>query len=258
LTGDFDLRQRLAVFLASGAIIGGIIIVLWVRWALKIVLRLRIAAQELRTVLIKEEVQYPYIFLRLGCLSMKTKLLKNKLAMFVVIFLVFIAAMTTYSMISKHESSSERVLLVTSMGNITIELYNDMPITTGNFKNLVQRGVYDSTIFHRVIDSFMIQGGDPTGTGLGDPSIPAIQDEFTDHNSNDRGTVAMANTGLPNTGSSQFFISLVNNNYLDSQHPVFGRVIEGMDVVDSIGKVPTGSNDRPLQDVKIIQALLQK
>jgi peptidylprolyl isomerase len=106
-----------------------------------------------------------------------------------------------------------------------------------------------------VIDGFMIQGGDPTGTGMGDPSIPAIQDEFTDHNRNDRGTVAMANAG-PNTGSSQFFINLVDNNRLDSLHPVFGRVIDGMDVVDAIGKEPTDENDKPLQQMMIFKAEL--
>jgi len=144
---------------------------------------------------------------------------------------------------------------LTNMGDIVIELYDDMPITAGNFKELVQQGVYDGTIFHRVIDGFMIQGGDPTGTGHGDPSIPTIADEFTDHNRNNRGTMAMANAG-PNTGSSQFFINLVDNNYLDSKHPVFGKVIEGMDVVDSIGKVETDEDDRPLQEVRIIKAQL--
>ncbi len=146
-----------------------------------------------------------------------------------------------------------RVLLRTDMGDITIQLFDDMPITTGNFKKLVQEGVYDGTIFHRVIDGFMIQGGDPTGTGSGDPTIPTIPDEFTDHNRNDRGTIAMANAG-PNTGSSQFFINLVDNNYLDSQHPVFGKVIEGMDVVDNIAKVETDENYRPLQEIKLIKA----
>jgi len=141
------------------------------------------------------------------------------------------------------------------MGDITIELYDDMPITTGNFKTLVQQGIYDGTIFHRVIDGFMIQGGDPTGTGYGDPAIPAIPDEFTDHNRNNRGTISMANAG-PNTGSSQFFINLVNNNHLDTKHPVFGRVVEGMDVVDRIGEVETDENDRPLQAVMITRAQL--
>jgi peptidylprolyl isomerase len=141
------------------------------------------------------------------------------------------------------------------MGDITIELFDDMPITTNNFEDLVSRGIYDGTIFHRVIDGFMIQGGDPTGTGYGDPSIPAIQDEFTDHNRNDRETVAMANSG-PNTGSSQFFINLVNNDHLNTLHPVFGRVIAGMDIVDAIGKVPTDENDRPLTPVMIFEAEL--
>ena len=144
------------------------------------------------------------------------------------------------------------VILETSMGNITIQLREDMPITVGNFKNLLQQGVYDNTIFHRVIDGFMIQGGDPTGTGYGDPSIPYIQDEFTDDNRNDRGTIAMANTGFSNSGSSQFFINLVNNNYLDDAHPVFGKVIEGMDVVDAIAKVATDTGDKPIVDVTII------
>jgi peptidylprolyl isomerase len=152
--------------------------------------------------------------------------------------------------------STNKVMLMTSMGNILIELRDDMPITTNNFKKLVQDGVYDNTIFHRVIDGFMIQSGDPTGTGYGDPSIPTIQDEFTDNNKNDRGTIAMANQGAdyPNSGSSQFFINLVDNNYLDSLHPVFGKVIEGMNVVDAIAKVATDTNDRPIEDVVIITA----
>ena len=150
---------------------------------------------------------------------------------------------------------SNMIQLTTSIGDIKIELYGDMPITTGNFKNLVQQGVYDGTVFHRVIDGFVIQGGDPTGTGSGDTSIPPIPDEFTDHNRNDRGTIAMANRG-PNTGSSQFFINLVDNNRLDDKHPVFGRVVEGMSVVDRIGKVETDENDRPLQDVVVIRAEL--
>jgi peptidylprolyl isomerase len=149
--------------------------------------------------------------------------------------------------------SETKILLNTSMGDITIALRIDMPITTGNFKKIVQQGVYNGTIFHRVIPGFMIQGGDPTGTGYGDPSIPEIKDEFTRTNRNDRGTISMANAG-PNTGSSQFFINQVNNNFLDSKHPAFGKVILGMDVVDKISKVPTGSNDKPRTNVTIINA----
>jgi len=150
------------------------------------------------------------------------------------------------------QGNSTKVLLETSMGNITLQLYSDMPITVGNFEKLVKAGFYDGTIFHRVIDGFMIQGGDPEGTGMGGPGY-TIKDEFTDHNRNYRGTIAMANAG-PNTGGSQFFINLVDNNYLDSAHPVFGKVVEGMDVVDAIGKVKTNSEDRPLQDVSIVHA----
>ena len=100
----------------------------------------------------------------------------------------------------------------------------------------------------------MIQGGDPTGTGMGGPGYE-IPDEFTKNNRNDRGTLSMANAG-PNTGGSQFFINLVNNNYLDKMHPVFGKVVGGMDVVDSIGKLKTDRQDRPKNEVKIIKAEL--
>jgi Peptidyl-prolyl cis-trans isomerase (rotamase) - cyclophilin family len=150
------------------------------------------------------------------------------------------------------QAGRTKVLLNTSMGDITLELFDDMPITAGNFRKLVEEGFYNGTIFHRIIDSFMIQGGDPTGTGRGGPGY-AIKDEFTDHNRNDRGTIAMANAGS-NTGGSQFFINLVSNNYLDKAHPVFGKVVEGMDVVEKMGKVKTGAMDRPAKEVKIIGA----
>jgi peptidylprolyl isomerase len=150
-------------------------------------------------------------------------------------------------------TNGTKILLHTSMGDITIQLRNDMPITTGNFKNLVQKGIFNGTIFHRVIKGFMVQGGDPTGTGYGDPSVPDIKDEFTRKNRNDRGTIAMANAG-PNTGSSQFFINVVNNNFLDSKHPQFGKVVEGMDVVDSIVKVKTDPRDKPRENVTIVTA----
>ncbi|MEM0498233.1 MAG: peptidylprolyl isomerase [Methanothrix sp.] len=149
-------------------------------------------------------------------------------------------------------AGNRRVLLKTSMGDVVVELYDDMPITAGNFLKLVESGFYDGVIFHRVIAGFMIQTGDPTGTGYGGPGY-TIPDEFSRHNRNDRGTVAMANAG-PNTGGSQFFINLVNNNYLDRMHPVFGKVVEGMDVVDKIGNVRTDAEDRPLEDVVIVSA----
>ena len=98
----------------------------------------------------------------------------------------------------------------------------------------------------------MIQGGDPTGTGTGDPGY-SIKDEFKGNQKNARGTISMANAG-PNTGGSQFFINLVNNNFLDGKHPVFGKVIEGMDVVDEIAQVETDTEDKPLEDVVIEKA----
>ncbi|HUT39593.1 MAG TPA: peptidylprolyl isomerase [Methanoregula sp.] len=146
------------------------------------------------------------------------------------------------------------VRLETNMGNITIALDPAMPITAGNFETLVKKGYYDGVIFHRIIDGFMLQGGDPTGTGRGGPGY-TIKDEFANANQNNRGTISMANAG-PNTGGSQFFINLVNNNFLDTKHPVFGRVIEGMDVVDKIAKVKTDANDRPVQNVTIIHAVM--
>ena len=152
------------------------------------------------------------------------------------------------------------VIMHTTMGDIKIQMHDDMPITTGNFVKLAKEGFYDGVIFHRVIDGFMIQGGDPTGTGMGGPGYN-IQDEFGTGHSNIRGTIAMANTGRPNTGGSQFFINTVNNTYLDKEnpqtpyaHPVFGTVLEGMDVVDKIGRVKTDRNDKPLQDV-VIQSI---
>lgn len=148
-----------------------------------------------------------------------------------------------------------KVILETNFGNIVIELDDkNMQITTSNFEKLVKKGFYDNTIFHRIINGFMIQGGDPTGTGYGDPGYK-IKDEFSKNNKNNIGTIAMANAG-PDTGGSQFFINLVNNNFLDTKHPVFGKVIEGTDVVDKIAQVKTDSNNRPLSDVKIIKATI--
>lgn len=148
-----------------------------------------------------------------------------------------------------------KALLETNMGNIEIELFEkEMPVTAGNFRKLVEKGFYNGVIFHRVIKDFMIQGGDPTGTGMGGPGY-SIKDEFSKSNRNDRGTISMANAG-PNTGGSQFFINLVNNNYLDRKHPVFGKVVKGMDVVDKIGSTKTDAGDKPLNKVVINKATI--
>ncbi len=188
----------------------------------------------------------------------------KKISVITILLVIIVAGLilgSNYKMVGNvikgfdKESENTKVLFKTNMGDITIELYNDMPITTNNFENLVKQGVYNGIIFHRVINGFMIQGGDPTGTGFGDSSIPNIQDEFTHKsgNKNNRGTISMANAG-PNTGSSQFFINLVDNNFLDSKHPAFGQVVQGMDIVDKIAKVKTGPGDKPLEEVKIIKA----
>jgi len=162
-------------------------------------------------------------------------------------------------------STQMKVLFETSMGNITIQLRDDMPITTGNFKNLVQEGVYDGTIFHRVIADFMIQGGDPTTGNWSGGTLSNIQDEFSENSDNNkhvRGTVAMAkqsdSTGqvIADSGSSQFFINVVYNSHLDNTYSVFGEVIEGMDVVDQISEVATNTNDKPLEAVTLIKAQL--
>ncbi|MCL4326967.1 MAG: peptidylprolyl isomerase [Candidatus Thermoplasmatota archaeon] len=150
-----------------------------------------------------------------------------------------------------------KAVLETSKGDIVIDLFEkEMPITAGNFRKLVEKGFYDGVIFHRVIPDFMIQGGDPTGTGMGGPGY-VIKDEFSKNNSNKRGTISMANAG-PNTGGSQFFINIVDNNYLDSKHPVFGRVVTGIEVVDAISKVDRNRNDRPLVNVVIKKARIME
>src|SRR3989344_3605971 len=185
---------------------------------------------------------------------MDTQFLSSKNAIILISLMLLVAAggCISSSKNSEDETMATKILLKTNQGDITIELDSNMPITAGNFEKLVKQGYYDGVIFHRVIDGFMVQGGDPTGTGSGGPGYN-IKDEFSANNRNDRGTISMANAG-PNTGGSQFFINLVDNNFLDSKHPVFGKVVEGMDVVDKIAKVPKDANDRPLSEVKIISA----
>ena len=184
--------------------------------------------------------------------KMKLKIKKSTAKIFMIVaILVLVIAIGVEKMSSE---KTTKVKLETNHGDIVIELYKEMPITAGNFQKLVEQGFYDGVVFHRVIDGFMIQGGDPTGTGSGGPGY-TIKDEFTgtDLDRNNRGTISMANAG-PDTGGSQFFINLVDNNFLDGRHPVFGKVIEGMDVIDEIGKVQTDSSDRPLQKVVIEKA----
>ncbi|RFU73343.1 peptidyl-prolyl cis-trans isomerase-like 1 [Trichoderma arundinaceum] len=149
------------------------------------------------------------------------------------------------------------VVLETTMGTITLELYTShAPKTCTNFTTLVSRGYYTSTIFHRIIPNFMIQGGDPTGTGRGGSSI--YGDKFDDEidpalKHTGAGILSMANAG-PNTNGSQFFITLAPTPWLDGKHTIFGRVKSGLSVVKRMGLVPTGPEDRPVEEVKIVGA----
>jgi len=162
--------------------------------------------------------------------------------------------------------------LETSLGNVEIELFTDlMPTTAGNFVELAKSGFYDGLHFHRVIDGFMIQFGcphsrDPNSprAGTGESPNGTIQDEHPDNAkiSNEPGTLSMANTGRPNSGGCQFFINTVHNANLDwftpgaSKHPVFGKVIDGMDVVGKIGTTQTGAGDKPTTPVQMVKVTI--
>jgi cyclophilin family peptidyl-prolyl cis-trans isomerase len=159
--------------------------------------------------------------------------------------------------------------LQTSLGNVTVELFTDqMPITTANFIKLAKEGFYDGLHFHRVIQNFMVQFGCPHSrdpesprAGTGDSPNGTIQDEFPEDAklSNEPGTLSMANTGQPNSGSCQFFINTKHNDFLDwfspgqSKHPVFGRIVDGMDVLASIESTTTESGDRPSEPVQMLR-----
>jgi peptidyl-prolyl cis-trans isomerase A (cyclophilin A) len=145
--------------------------------------------------------------------------------------------------------ANRHATIETNHGTIEVELFEDAaPETAGNFIELAEKGFYDGVVFHRVIDGFMIQGGCPEGSGRGGPGY-TIDDEFgpgLEHD--DEGILSMANAG-PNTGGSQFFITLAATPWLDGKHAIFGKVVGGMEVVRTIGKTDTGPGDRPREDV---------
>lgn len=155
------------------------------------------------------------------------------------------------------QKNSMQAILKTNHGDITIEFSADVPNTVANFKQLASEGFYNGTKFHRVIKGFMIQGGDPLTKddsmmarwGTGGPGYQ-FADEIHANNRNEIGTISMANAG-PNTNGSQFFINVANNNFLDSKHTVFGKVVAGMDVVTNIENTTTGAGDRPAEAVVI-------
>ncbi len=177
----------------------------------------------------------------------------------VILILLVVAVVIVTGYLRGNDIMKNNVAIIeTNQGTIKIELFQDtMPLTTKNFIGLVDKGFYDGTRFHRVIPQFMIQGGDPLTKdlnkkrmwGTGGPGYE-IKDEFVKGLSNVRGTISMANHG-PNTGGSQFFINVVDNTFLDGKHPVFGKVVEGMDVADKISLVKRDGQDQPVQDVVI-------
>ena len=148
-------------------------------------------------------------------------------------------------------SENRKVRIKTNMGTVVAEMFEDKaPKTTENFISLVNKGFYDGVIFHRVIEGFMIQGGDPTGTGMGGPGYQ-IPDEFGPGlTHDDEGYFSMANAG-PNTGGSQFFITLAPTPWLDGHHAVFGKVVDGIDVVRKIGVAKTDFRDRPVNEISM-------
>jgi peptidylprolyl isomerase len=170
--------------------------------------------------------------------------------------------MMPFSLTQAQESDvkSTIVVLETNQGNIKLTLFTDKaPKTVENFLGLVKKGYYNGLIFHRVIKGFMIQGGDPTGTGGGGTSLWG--GDFADEISPDlvfdkQGVLAMANRG-PDTNGSQFFITTAPTTWLNGHHTIFGQVSDGYDIVSKIENTPTGQNDRPLQDQKIIKAFVE-
>jgi cyclophilin family peptidyl-prolyl cis-trans isomerase len=162
-------------------------------------------------------------------------------------------AAATPIVINKEEGSSiVKVKIETTLGDIYADLFrDDAPKTVENFLTLTKKNFYDGIIFHRVIPGFMIQTGDPTGTGRGGPGYQ-FDDEFSENLRHDEaGMLSMANSG-PNTNGSQFFITVASTPWLDNRHSIFGKVTQGLDVAEKIVNVPRNRLDKPLEDVKMV------
>ena len=162
----------------------------------------------------------------------------------------------TKPVVLESKGKDERVVKIkiqTSLGDISAELYpKEAPATVENFVTLAKKGFYDGLVFHRVIPDFMIQTGDPTGTGMGGPGY-TFKDEFSPNLKHDKsGMISMANSG-PGTNGSQFFITEAPTPWLDGRHSIFGSVTEGLDVVSKIARVPRDSRDKPLKPVKMVK-----
>jgi peptidyl-prolyl cis-trans isomerase A (cyclophilin A) len=151
-----------------------------------------------------------------------------------------------------------KATIETTKGKIVVELYADKaPKTVANFTKLAKQGFYNNVIFHRVIPGFMVQTGDPTGTGRGGPGYTFEDEIAPDLKHESAGTLSMANAG-PNTNGSQFFITLAATPWLDGKHAIFGKVVEGMPVVESIGAAERDAMDKPLQDIRMISVTIQE
>jgi len=190
----------------------------------------------------------------------------KKLTSLIFMIILFVGISSVKIQSQQQEKTTMKDLTVvavikTNMGTIEIELFEKQtPKTVENFIGLANKGYYDGVIFHRVIDNFMIQGGDPTGTGRGGKSIwnNAFEDEIVDTLKFDKvGLFAMANSG-PNTNGSQFFITTVKTPHLNGNHTIFGKVINGMDVVNAIGKVKVDPNSKPLKNVVMEKVTIEK
>ena len=188
--------------------------------------------------------------------------MKKALVFLLVTFVLFTTGCSAAGMNDKNKGAKKMAnpiaVFETNHGTFEIELFEDKaPITVKNFIDLAEKGFYDGLIFHRVIDGFMIQGGDPNGMGTGGPGY-TIPDEFhKDLKHDSEGVLSMANAG-PNTGGSQFFITLAATPWLDGHHSVFGKVVKGMDVVREIGKVDTDFQDKPLAKVVMEKVTIRR
>ncbi len=174
------------------------------------------------------------------------------------LILFFLISLTS---LSCQRGGNLMVILETNQGNMEVKLFvKEAPKTCENFIGLVEKGYYNGIVFHRVIKNFMLQGGDPTGTGRGGESLwgGKFEDEFSVNLKFDRpGLLAMANAG-PGTNGSQFFITTVPTPWLNMKHTIFGEVISGMDVVKKIENVQTSAGDKPVEEQKIIKAYVKK